>query len=255
MCQSGIRHNIGFRSQGLAPPAAGCEAKVSIAQPCRRQRSKSVNGVVAGEGALASCPSGLATPARDCPPQISRWRPRCEATARTRIGPTAVRAPEGRIQEAGVDSVLDGCAAAAAVFFQRVAMTRTASGAGALVHHAVISELHALRAKAQPRVHGPRAVSGLDPVAQRSPGNREGSGQNWHRHFDGGRSDALVGVDLMLRKLSGHDVAGQGVHASELPGNRDDRFLGRQPTAIEEVAVRRAEPAFVERQDREHVWR
>lgn len=72
-----------FRSQGLARPAAGCEARVSIAQPCRRQRSKSVNGVVADEGAFARSRSGLATPARDRLPQISRWRPRCEATART----------------------------------------------------------------------------------------------------------------------------------------------------------------------------
>jgi hypothetical protein len=84
------------------------------------------------------------------------------------------------------------------VFFQRVAMTRTASGAGALVHHAVISELHTLRAKAQPRVHGLRAVGGLDPVAHRSPGNSEVSGQNWHRDFDGGRSNAHVGFDLLL---------------------------------------------------------
>ena len=71
-----------FRSQGSARPAAGCEAKVSIAQPCRCQRSKSVNGVVADEGAFTRSPSGLATPARDRLPQISRWRPRCEATAR-----------------------------------------------------------------------------------------------------------------------------------------------------------------------------
>ena len=76
-------HARRFRSQGLARPAAGCEARVSIAQPCRRQRSKSVNGVVADKAAFARRPSGLATPARDRLPQISRWRPRCEATART----------------------------------------------------------------------------------------------------------------------------------------------------------------------------
>ena len=94
-----------------------------------------------------------------------------------------MRASEGRIQDAGVEPVFDGRAAAAALLFQGVAMTGATSGASALVHHAVISELHALRAKAQPRVHGPRAVGGFDPIAQCSPGDSEGAGQNGSMPF------------------------------------------------------------------------
>jgi len=62
-------------------------------------------------------------------------------------------APERPAQQLGIEPVSHTSLAAAAVFCQCESMARAATRAGAVMHHAVIRQRHAGRAKAKAIVH------------------------------------------------------------------------------------------------------
>jgi len=95
-----------------------------------------------------------------------------EVRRRARIGESTLRASEGGTEQAGIDAVGTGCAAAAALGVEPTAVYRALRLAAELMHHAVIPARHAARAK--PQVRAPRAASpdAAGPCAPSSAGRR-----------------------------------------------------------------------------------
>jgi hypothetical protein len=155
-----------------------CEAKLSLGGALRSLRSKVVTARSVGRAAqIALACSAVAACSRDGTAQVAGCRLRRQTRTPARVGPAAVCTSKRCTEQPRVEPVLRGCAAAATRLLEGYAVTRTATRAGALVHHAVVSHAHANRAEAQVTVHARAAIGPVQTVLQGLPRNGECPGQ------------------------------------------------------------------------------
>ena len=189
---------------------------------------------------------------RDRAAEFWRRRLRYQSGAPTRVGSAALGTAERRTKQFRVESVRRRRAATSAMLFKCDAVPGAAARAGALMHNTVIRQRHARRAEPKAVMHLLLAISLVQTIRQCLAGNGEGPGQQRQGNMAVGGRNSFVGVDRAERKLLGHDVPWQGVHARELSSDAQNGLVGTEPPAIEDVPVRRAQPSLIEGQDRQH---